>query len=344
MANSYFRQFAIKHNLTVDYGYMYGKYRDFYISLKETLGSTKTLYIITNLKQNNDNLKKVLSIFNEEELTKYCISDYVFNDTNLQFTFELSNDDSYLIVDFLDKFIDSYIACDFKVEMLCGICQKPITNQDKFFSVDIGGILTPVHETCYETGKEEIKKKMAEKNKEINKDTKGYSNGLLGAILFGLIYMLILMGLFFLVQFILEHSEADDSFVTIFQYSPVLVSLIACPLICTGYDLFKGKKGTTKYIIILWTVIITTILGTFFGFVASLLVLNTGNSFLELLELVGRLIRCEDINPNSSSNFRWGFYIYIVVALILANLSMFFKFSGKKENDEANSNTFEKLE
>ena len=55
MASAYFRQFAIDHGLTVDYGYMYGKYRDFYISLKETLGSTKTLCIITHLAEDKEN-------------------------------------------------------------------------------------------------------------------------------------------------------------------------------------------------------------------------------------------------------------------------------------------------
>lgn len=48
MASAYFRQFAIDNHLTVDYGYMYGFYKNFYISLKETLGSTKYLYIMTN--------------------------------------------------------------------------------------------------------------------------------------------------------------------------------------------------------------------------------------------------------------------------------------------------------
>ena len=40
MASAYFRNFAIEHGLTVDYGYMYGKYKDFYISLKESLRFT----------------------------------------------------------------------------------------------------------------------------------------------------------------------------------------------------------------------------------------------------------------------------------------------------------------
>lgn len=338
MASSFFKQFAIKHNLTIDYGYMYGKYRDFYISLKESLGSTKTLYIITNIGQNKENLKKVLAVFDEEELPKYCISDTKFNETNLQFTFELSNDNSNLIVEFLDKFIDSYIALDLKVEIICNICQKPIKNEEKYSTIDIGGILTPVHDDCYESGKEEAKQKVLEKSKEINKDSKGYKNGLLGAILYGLLYMLILILLFFFVQFILENSEAGDSFVFIFQYAPVLAALLACPIIYTGYDRFKGTKGTSKYIIILWTVIITTLLGTIFGFVASLLVLNTGLNFIDLLKLVVELIK------GNNQQFRWGFYVYIVVALGLAILSMVFKFSGKKEMEEANSSTFEKLE
>ena len=120
------------------------------------------------------------------------------------------------------------------------------------------------------------------------------------------------------------------------------MALFACPLIYKGYDTFKGTKGTVKYIIILWTVIITTLLGTFFGFVASLLVLDTGISFEELLKLVVQLITCKDIK--CSTSFRWGFYLYIIIALGLSILSMVFKFSGKEEMEEANSGTFEKLD
>lgn len=343
MANAYFKQFAIDNHLTIDYGYMYGKYKNFYISLKESLGSSKTLWIISKVANNPTMLKKVLSVFNEEELPKYCISDMKREENYLQFTFEVSTDQSYLIVEFLDKFIQSYIDNGLKVETICPICGKEITENEKVSIIDMGGILTPLHDHCYEIGKEKAIEKVKKKNEELNKDTKGYKNGLIGAILFGILYMLILMGLFFFVQFILENvKDSNDSFVLIFQYAPVLVALLACPIIYAGYDLFKGKKGTTKYLIILWTVIITTILGTFFGFVASLLVIGTDHSFLELLELVGNLITCKDIK--GSTSFRWGFYIYIIVALGLAILSMVFKFSGKEEMEEANSSTFEKLD
>ncbi len=342
MANAFFKQFAIENHLTIDYGYMYGKYREFYISLKETLGSTKILYIITKLGNDKDALKKVLSVFDEEELPKYCISEMKRNENNLQFSFELSNANSPLIIEFLNKFIDSYLENDLKVETICPICHKNIFENELVSIIDICGIPSPTHSNCYEKGKEEAKEKAIEKNKELNKDSKGYKSGLLGAFLYGLIYMFILIVLFFFVQFILTNSDSDNSFVIIFQYLPVLAALSACPIIYTGYDRFKGKKGTSKYIIILWMVIITTLLGTFFGFVASLLVLDTGNSFVDLLKLVGELIACKDIK--GSTSFRWGFYVYIVVALGLAILSMVFKFSGKEEMEEANSSTFEKLD
>jgi hypothetical protein len=116
-------------------------------------------------------------------------------------------------------------------------------------------------------------------------------------------------------------------------------------MIYHGYDLFKGTKGTTKYIIILWTVIITTLLGTFLGFVMSLLIAVPGIDFFTLADMVIRLITCKDINAsNSTESFRWLFYLYIIVALGLSILSMVFKFSGKEEMAEANSGTFEKLD
>lgn len=341
MASAYFRQFAIDNHLTIDYGYMYGYYKNFYISLKETLGSTKILYVMTDLGSDKENLKRVLSIFDETELPKYCITDMKREDNYLQFTFELSNDKCNLIVEFLDKFALSFFQNGLFAETLCPICKKPISSNDKFITVDIAGILTPIHEDCYSKGKEEAKQKVKEKNAELNKDTKGYQSGILGAVLYSLIYVAILILSFFFIQFILNNSSGDD-FVVILQYLPVLFGLAACPIIYAGYERFKGRKGTYKYIIILICVIVSTLLGTFFGFVASLLLLNTGNSFLELLELVGKLISCKDIQ--GSTSFRWGFYLYIIIALGLSILSMVFKFSGKSEMDEANSNTFEKLD
>ncbi|MDY2888309.1 MAG: hypothetical protein SOU19_01945 [Candidatus Caccosoma sp.] len=341
MASAYFKKFAIDNGLTIDYGYMYGKYKNFYISLKESLGSMKTLYIITNIGENKEDLREVFKVYSEEEIPNYCITDMKVLETSIQITFELDNSKSDLIVEFLDKFIASYNEKLGEHITYCPICKQKIANDDKVAIIDIAGILTPAHENCYDKGKEHVKEEILKKDKEINKDTKGYKNGLLGAILYGLIYMAILIILFFFMQFILIHSDSGTN-VAIFQYLPVLAALSACPIIYTGYDTFKGKKGTTKYIIILWVVIISTLLGTFLGFVASLLVLDTGNSFIELLQLIGRLITCKDVSGYPT--FRWGFYLYIVIALGLAILSMVFKFSGKKEMDEANSSTFEKLD
>lgn len=341
MASAYFRQFAIDNHLTVDYGYMYGKYKNFYISLRETLGSTKVLYIITKLGEDKENLKKVLSVFDEVELPKYRITNLERKENYLSFTFELSNDKAHLVSTFLDKFIQSYLDCGLECETICPICKNKILDDEKVAIIDIAGILTPAHDACYEKGKEEAKQKVMEKEEDINKDTKGYQSGLLGAIVYSLIYMGVLIVSFFFVQFILNNIT-DGNFAMIFQYAPVIAALSACPIVTAGYDAFKGRKGTHKYLIILWVVIISTLVGTFFGFVASLLLLDTGNSFLELLELVGKLITCKDINGVQS--FRWGFYVYMVVAVGLASLSMVFKFSGKKEMEEANSDTFEKLD
>ena len=122
MASAYFKQFAIKNNLTIDYGYMYGKYKNFYISLRETLGSTKVLYIITRLGEDKENLKKVLSVFDEVELPKYRITNLERKENYLSFTFELSNDKAHLVSTFLDKFIQSYLDCGLECETICPIC------------------------------------------------------------------------------------------------------------------------------------------------------------------------------------------------------------------------------
>lgn len=342
MASAIFKQFAIDNNLTIDYGYMYGSYRNVFLSLKESLGSTKILTIVTKLGEDKELLRQILSVFNEDELPKYCISDLKVETSYLQFTFELNNEKSYLIIQFIDKFINSINENKYELKIICPICGKDILENENKITIDIAGILQPAHNECYESKKVEVKNKVIEKSKEINKDTKGYKNGIIGSILYGLIYTAILIGVFFFVQFILNNADTSDSFVTIFQYFPVLTALLACPIIYAGYDRFKGKKGTHKYIIVFCSVIITTLVGTFLGFVASLILVADYYTMKELFELVGKLIACKDIN--GSTSFRIGFYLYIIVALGLACLSMVFKFSGKKEMEEANSTTFEKLD
>ena len=161
MASAYFKQFAIDNQLTVDYGYMYGKYRDFYISLKESIGSTRILTISTTICQNVDNLKKVLSVFTEDELPKYCITDMKRENNYIQFTFEILADKAKLIHEFLDKFIDSYIESGLEVAIICPICNEKILPDDEVVTIDMGGILTPVHNACYEKKNEE-KKALAE--------------------------------------------------------------------------------------------------------------------------------------------------------------------------------------
>ena len=37
MASSFMKKFAIENNLTIDYGYTYGKYRDLYFSIKDLI-------------------------------------------------------------------------------------------------------------------------------------------------------------------------------------------------------------------------------------------------------------------------------------------------------------------
>lgn len=339
MASTFFRQFAIDNNLTVDYGYMYGLYKGFYISLKETLGSTKILTINTTVGQDKEKLKTILSIFTQDELPKYCITDMKRDDKYLQFTFEIVGSAQNLIVEFLDKFIESSVNNQCNGETICPICNKLITKEDKISIVDYGGFISPMHEECYENKKEEKKK---EENKSVVETIQTGSKGLLGSFVFSLIYFGILILSFFFIQFILANVDNTNAFVLILQYLPSLVAFAGAPIISKGYDVFKGPKGSTKYIVVFWFNIITTLLGTFFGFVASLLLVTDNITFVELLKLVGNLITCKEIQ--GSQSFRWGFYLYIIIALIFAVLSMVITFSTKKEREAAESKTFDKLD
>lgn len=341
MASAYFRKFAIDNGLTVDYGYMYGKYKGFFISLKETLGSTKILCINTNIATDKEKLKEVLSVFTEDELPKYCITDMKRDDRYIEFTFELIGDKGSLVVEFLDKFIKSYNDCGLCPNITCPICNKNIIDGEKIITVDVAGVLSAMHESCYEQKKEDKKKELVAKEKETSGSKTRY-HGIAGAILFGIIYFALLILSFFFIQFILKNADTSDGFLMVIQYLPSLVAFAGPPLIAYGYDKFKGTRGATKYVTTMWVTIIMTLLGTFFGFVASLLLVVDDISFIELLNLVGNLITCKEIN--GSISFRWGFYLYILISIVFAIISLAIKFSGKKEIEEAESTTFEKLD
>jgi len=341
MASTFFKNFAIEHNLTIDYGFMYGRYRDFFITLKETLGSTKILSIYTDVGQNKEEAKKILGVFSSEELPKYCITDFKVTEDYIQFTFELVGDRIKLIVEFMDRFMDSYIENGHKAQVLCPICKKVIKADDEIAIIDKGGQIVMAHASCFEQGKKQAEEKAQEENvkeeESENKVNRTFAKGLIGAIVFSLLYMGLLSMLFFFMQFILMNVESDDSFVVILQYLPVVGGLAACPIIYYGYERFNGKRGTSKYIIILWCVIISTIIGTILGFILSF-TLSTDYSVKELFDIIGILL------TGGYKSFKLGFYIYLFVTLGLAILSMVFKFQGKAEADKSNDQTFEKLD
>lgn len=345
VASSFFKQFAIENHLTIDYGYLYGKYKNFYISIKETIGSSKHLFIITQLAQEKEKLKRVLSTYNDE-LPKYCICDMKREENYLQFTFNLSNDNASLIVEFLDKFIEAYTKEE-EVKTICPFCKQALKANEAISWIDYQGVLMPTHDECFGKKATEIKEEIKEKEKVINKDRHNYFIGFLGNFLFSLIYIGILILGFFFIQFILNNSSSSSNIpfedvkmsLTILQYAPVLLALCACPLCYAGYELFKGKKGTGKFLIILFTSIVATLIGTFLGFICSLTMVATDQSLSELFKLVTTLLK----PTNGYKSFRSAFYVYIAIGLVLSIVSMAFKFANKKEQEEANATTIEKL-
>ncbi len=347
MASSFFRQFAIDNSLTVDYGYTFGKYKGFYISIKESIGSSKNLCIITNIGNDKEKLKKVLSCYGDN-LAKYCIVDMKAMDRYLTFSFNLSNDKCSLIVEFIDKFIESYINNGLEIETICPICNKKILDGEKMSIIDYQGILTPTHDNCFNTGKEQLKEKVEENLKEINKDRKGYLNGVLGAFVFSLIYVAIMIVAFIFFQFISSNISSDTTYpfadasmgAQIFQYIPSLIAMSASPLISLGYDLFKGKKGTGKFFAVMPFAIVMSIIGTFLGFGIALATVYAGQlSVGTIFKTIFTLLL-----DSSYKSFRIGFFIYELIAILLSSFSLIFNFTSKKEQADANASTFEKLE
>ncbi len=343
MASAFIRNFAIENNLTVDYGYAYGWYKNFYVSIKEGMTS-KTLTINTKLGEDKELLKTVLSVF-EKDLEKFCLTDNKFEDNYLQFTFNLNNDKYPLLIDFLDRFIDSYLKNDLKVQTYCDICKKPILQETQEVStINKQGIIYPVHSDCFEKGKEKIQQKVQENLDKINKD-KSTLKGFAGALIFSLIFVILLIGVYTLKESLLsEYSELisesgqDSDFgASLFHYLPCLLGLAAPFLICAGYDIFKGTKGNRRYAFVITLTYIATIVGIWFGFTLSIYFFIEGFTYAEL---VPQIIQIMKIYPD----FRTSFVTFAVLTLVLTTVGIIIKFAGSKEAKDAEIATFDKLD
>ena len=154
------------------------------------------------------------------------------------------------------------------------------------------------------------------------------------------------MIIFFFVQFILKNANDNVPFgsnamsAQIFQYAPVLIALAAAPLIYKGYELFKGKEGSGKFLIIMFTGFFVTEIAILLGFIFSLVLVVSEYDVSNIFALVFRFLRPSE----GYITFRRAFYIYLVVGGILSFVSLIFPFSSKKEQDKANASTFDKLD
>ena len=317
MASPYFKKFAIDHQLTADYGYIFGWYQNFYISIKEGL-SYKILTIITKLGEKKDLLKEVLQVF-ENDLEKFCLTDNRFENTYLQFTFNLNHDKSSLVIDFLDRFIQSYHDHNLKVETICPICNQSIDVQ-----------------------KEKIEKKVQENIEKVNKD-RSTSKGVLGAILFGLILIILMIAFYSLKELLLseytqigEEGLRPEGSANLFHYLPSLLGLAAPFLVDAGYNLFKGTKGNTRYGVVIIVTYVATIIGIWFGFTLSISFLISDFSYFELVPLILQMI-------GAYPSFRTSFVLFAVLTLVFTTIGILLKFANSKEARESEISTFDKL-
>ncbi len=339
MASIFIKNFAIENDLTVDYGYTYGWYRGFYISIKEGM-SYKILTIITKLGDDKENLKKVLTSFNED-LEKYCVNDSQFNSEYLQFTFNLNNDKAKLVVEFIDKFIDFYRDNALDETTFCHLCNKPIEQGEKVSTVDVQGILYPVHENCYEQGKEKMQKSAKEKYAEINKN-RSFVKGLIGAILFSILFVAILIGMYTLKEYLLtelssDTSSYDTNAANLFHYLPSLLGIAAPFLIDAGYQLLKGTRGNKRYATIIICSYVAAMLGIWFGFSLSIFFLIEGDYTYG--EIVSQIMQIMKIYPS----FRLSFIIFAVLTLVFTTVGVIIKFTTTKEVQESEIATIDKL-
>lgn len=340
MASSFMKKFAIENNLTIDYGYTYGKYRDLYFSIKEGV-SYRILQVITNIGNDKEKLKNILKVF-DSDLEKFCVTDFKFEKNYIEFNFNLSGDKSDLVIEFLNRFIDSYLQEYKQINTYCPICENLIKSNDEISMINYRGIITPVHNDCFEKGKEKIKKKVAVEN-EKNNQGKSYKKGIVGALVFSIIYILILIGSYCLVVKGIEalsstETNAEGISQNAFQYLPLLLTLASVPLICYGYEVFGGKIGTHKYLIVLLFSFISSLIGVVFGvFLSFIMVIDTsGWEFWELFKAV-----FETLYIYKSTQLM--LFLSIGISLLLTAISIAFKFGSYKEIKESEKETIEKL-
>lgn len=342
MASLYFKNFAIENHLTVDYGYTFGWYKDFYISVKEGL-SYKILTIITKLGEDKEKLKEVLSNF-EKDLEKYCVTENKFEDNYLQFTFNLNNDRSHLVIEFMDRFIQYYTSKNLKVETFCPICHKVLDlKTQKVGTINKQGIITPVHENCFEKEKEKIERKVRENFDKVNAG-KSTLKGIIGATIFGVILVLLMIGCYYLKEALLsEYTALGENRIeyagsaNLFHYLPSLLGFAAPFLIDAGYDLLKGKRGNVRLITIIVTTYIATIAGIWFGFTLSIYFLISEYTYFEIVPLILRMI---GLYPD----FRTSFVLFACLTLVFTTIALLLKFATSKEAKESEIATFDKLD
>ena len=123
-----------------------------------------------------------------------------------------------------------------------------------------------------------------------------------------------------------------------FQYLPLLLTLASVPLICYGYEVFGGKIGTHKYLIVLLFSFISSLIGVVFGvFLSFIMVIDTsGWEFWELFKAV-----FETLYIYKSTQLM--LFLSIGISLLLTAISIAFKFGSYKEIKESEKETIEKL-
>lgn len=341
MASNSMKNFAIKNNLTVDYGYTFGKYRGFYLSIKEGV-SYRILQIVTNLGENKDTLRTILKIF-DKDLAKFCVNDFKFEKKYIEFNFNLGADKAELVIEFLNRFIDEIEKINYQNIIICPICNQILKDEEEIEMINYRGIIQPAHNQCFEKGKKEVVEKVKIENQELNKG-KSYKKGILGAFVFSVIYILVMIGAYCLtVKGIEALSNANNTPEGIsqnaFQYLPLFFCLGSVPFIAKGYEVFKGKQGTHKYLIVLLFSFISSLISVVLGIFLSFILVATGKEGMSIIELFKKVFEILYIYNST----RFMLFLSLILSIVLTAISIIFKFGSYKELKEAESETIEKL-
>lgn len=245
MIGSGLKKYALENGLKVSKGVGYGNFRGYAATLSE--GSGYKQVIITTKFTNVGADDALLAELNAVNIQRtYRVQSLNITPNGIQIVFSDTIGTMNKIKEFMDFFVpllDKYGATGWNI---CAECGGEVT-AGRWELIE--GVAHYMHESCASS----VKSQIAEADQaRKDQDTGSYVTGTVGAVL-GALLGAVVWGIVLCMGFVAS-----------------LVGLLIGWLSNKGYDLFKGKMGKGKLVILILAVIVGVLAGTVGGYGASL--------------------------------------------------------------------------